>query len=52
VLGRRSVAALPTLLIALGAVFALSRFKKVPEPLIVAVGAALGLLLHPLASHS
>jgi len=52
VLGRRSVADLPTLLIALGAVFALSRFKKVPEPLIVAVGAALGLLLHPLASHS
>ena len=52
VLGRRSVADLPTLLIALGAVFGLSRFKKVPEPLIVAVGAALGLLLHPLASHS
>jgi chromate transporter len=52
VLGQRSVADLPTLLIALGAVLALSRFKKLPEPLVVAVAAALGLLLRPFASHS
>jgi chromate transporter len=52
VLGRRSVTDLPTLLIALAAVLALSRFKKLPEPLVVAAGAALGLLLRPLASHS
>ena len=52
VLGQRSVADLPTLLIALGAGLALSRFKKLPEPLIVVVAAVLGLLLRPLASHS
>jgi chromate transporter len=48
VLGRRSVADLPTLLIALAAVAVLLKFKKLPEPLIVAAGAALGLLLFPL----
>ena len=52
VLGQRSVGDLPTLLIALGAGVALSRFKRLPEPLIVVVAAVLGLLLRPLASHS
>jgi chromate transporter len=51
VLGRRSVADLPTLLIALAAVAVLLKFKKLPEPLIVAAGAALGLLLFPLTRH-
>jgi len=43
--GRLSVADLPTLLIALAAVAVLLKFKKLPEPLIVAAGATLGLLL-------
>jgi chromate transporter len=51
VLGRRSVTDLSTLLMALAAVTVLSRFKKLPEPLIVAAAAALGLLLYPLAHH-
>jgi chromate transporter len=49
VLGRRSVADLPTALIALAAVAVLARFRKLPEPLIVGSAAALGLLLYPLA---
>jgi chromate transporter len=51
VLGRRSVVDLPTLLIALAAVVALWRFKKLPEPTVVAAAAVLGLLLYPLAPH-
>jgi chromate transporter len=49
VLGQRSVADLPTLLIALGAAVGLLAFKKLPEVCIVGVAAVLGLLLHPLA---
>lgn len=45
VLGRRSVVDLPTLLVALAAMAALVRFKKLPEPVIVAGAAALGFLL-------
>jgi len=52
VLGRRSVADLPTLLIALAAVGALWTFKRLPEPVIVAAAAVLGLWLYPLAAHS
>jgi chromate transporter len=51
VLGRRSLVDLPTLLIALTALVVLSRFKKLPEPLIVVAAAAIGLLLFPLVSH-
>jgi chromate transporter len=51
VLGRRSVVDLPTLLIAVSVLVVLSRFKKLPEPLIVAGAAAIGLLLFPLVSH-
>ena len=51
VLSHRSVADLPTLLIAIAAVFALSRFPKLPEPAIVAIAALLGLLLHPQVLH-
>jgi len=51
VLGRRSVVDLPTLLMALAVLVALSRFKKLPEPLIVAAAAAIGLLLFPLVNH-
>ena len=48
VLGRRSVTDLPTLLIALATAAALWRFKKIPEPVIVAVAAVLGLLIFPM----
>ncbi len=51
VLGRRSVIDLPTLLIALATVGALWKFKKVPEPAIVAAAALLGLVIYPLAAH-
>lgn len=51
VLGRRSVIDLATLLIALTVLVLLSRFKKLPEPLVVAAAAAIGLLLFPLVSH-
>jgi chromate transporter len=45
VLGRRSLIDVPTLLIALAAVAALWRLKKVPEPMVIAAAAGLGLLL-------
>ena len=48
VLGRRSLVDVPTVLIALAAVGVLWKFKKVQEPIIVAVAAALGLALFPL----
>ena len=51
VLGRRSIIDLPTLLIALATVGALWKFKKVPEPAIVAAAALLGLVIYPLAVH-
>ena len=52
VLGRRSVIDLPTLLIALATAAAIWKFKKVPEPAIVAAAALLGLVIYPLAAHS
>lgn len=48
VLGRRSIVDLPTLLLALTAVGVLWKIKKLPEPIIVAAAAVLGLLLFPL----
>jgi chromate transporter len=50
VLGHRSIVDLPTLSIALASVVALFAFKKLPELSVVGAAAALGLLLHPLAS--
>lgn len=46
VLGKRSITDVPTLLIALGAYLVLWRTKKVPEPILIAVAAALGLFLY------
>jgi len=46
VLGKRSVTDLPTLILALATVLVLWKFNKLPEPVIVAVAAALGLLLY------
>jgi chromate transporter len=51
VLGRRSVVDLQTLLIALAVLVALSGPKKLPEPLIVAGAAVIGLLLYPLVNR-
>ncbi|MDI3259393.1 MAG: chromate transporter [Sinobacteraceae bacterium] len=47
VLGRRSIVDGPTLLIALAAVGTLWKLKKVPEPVVVAAAAVLGILLFP-----
>jgi chromate transporter len=51
VLGRRSIADLPSLLIALVAVVILWKFRNLPEPVIVVAAAALGLWLYPLVAH-
>jgi len=47
VLGKRSIVDLPTVAIMALAVLALWKFKKLPEPLVVAAAAAAGLALHP-----
>ncbi|HUD24730.1 MAG TPA: chromate transporter [Burkholderiaceae bacterium] len=51
VLGRRSLIDLPTLLTALASIGILLRFRKLPEPVVVASAAALGLLLFPVVRH-
>jgi chromate transporter len=48
VIGQRSISDLPTALLALLTAGALWRFKRLPEPLVVAVAAVAGLLLYPL----
>lgn len=50
VLGQRSIIDLPTLALALGAAALLWRFKKLPEPVVIAIAATVGLLVHPLMS--
>jgi chromate transporter len=49
VLARRSIVDVPTALLALAALGVLWRFRKVPEPAIVAAAALAGLLIHPVA---
>jgi chromate transporter len=49
VIGQRSVTDLATAALALATAALLWRFKKLPEPVIVAVAALAGLLLYPLA---
>lgn len=51
VLAKRSIIDLPTLALALGTVFVLWRFKKLHEPIIVALAAVIGLLIYPLMTH-
>jgi chromate transporter len=51
VLGKRSIVDLPTLTIALVTVVLLWKAKKLPEPVIVAAGALLGLVIYPLARN-
>ena len=52
VLGRRTIVDLPTLLLAAATVGLLWKLKKVPEPVIVAAAALMGLALHPFAGQS
>ncbi|HQQ70092.1 MAG TPA: chromate transporter [Alicycliphilus sp.] len=52
VLGQRSITDWITAALALATAAVLWRFKKIPEPAIVAVAAVIGLLVHPLISHS
>ena len=47
VLGQRSVTDIPTALLALGTVGLLWKMKKLPEPVIVAAAAVIGLLIYP-----
>jgi chromate transporter len=51
VLGKRSIVDLPTLAIALVTVVLLWKAKKLPEPVIVAAAALLGLVIYPLARN-
>ncbi|MEK8033452.1 chromate transporter [Ideonella sp. DXS29W] len=52
VIGQRSITDWITGVIAIATAVVLWRFKKVQEPIIVAVAAAIGLVVHPLLSHA
>jgi chromate transporter len=51
VLAKRSVVDVPTVLLALATVVLLVKFKKLPEPVIVAGAALIGLTVYPLLHH-
>ncbi|CAG2154607.1 chromate transporter [Cupriavidus numazuensis] len=51
VLARRAIVDVPTILLALGTVALLFRFRKLPEPVIVAGAALAGLAIYPLLHH-
>lgn len=51
VLARRSIVDVPSVLLALSSVALLLRFKKLPEPVIVAGAALIGLAAYPLLHH-
>lgn len=51
VLARRSIIDIPTLVLALATVVLLLKFRKLPEPVIVAGAALIGLLVYPLLRH-
>jgi chromate transporter len=48
VLGKRSITDFPTILLAVTTVVLLWKFKKIPEPAIVAAAALIGLLVYPM----
>jgi chromate transporter len=52
VLGKRSIADVPTALLAVATVLLIWRFKKLPEPVVVLAAAIIGLLAYPLARIS
>ena len=51
VLSRRSIVDVPTAALAIATAALLWRFKKLPEPLVVAAAAAIGLAVYPLVRH-
>lgn len=51
VLARRSIVDVPTILLALGTVALLLRFRKLPEPVVIAGAALAGLAIYPLLHH-
>ncbi|MCL9844236.1 chromate transporter [Ralstonia solanacearum] len=51
VLARRSIVDVPTALLALATVVLLLKFKRLPEPVIVAGAALIGLAMYPLLHH-
>jgi len=52
VIGQRSITDLATAALALITVGVLWRFRKVPEPVVVAIAAIAGLVLFPLTKHA
>jgi chromate transporter len=46
VLGRRALTDIPTVLIALATWFVFSRYKKIPEPLVILAAGVVGLVVH------
>jgi chromate transporter len=52
VIGQRSITDWVTAAVALVTVGVLWRFKKLPEPVVVVAAAVLGLVLHPLMTHT
>lgn len=46
VLGRRALTDIPTVLIALATWLVFSRFKKLPEPVVIIAAGIVGLVLH------
>ena len=51
VLGRKSIVDIPTAALAIGTAFLLWKFKKLPEPVIVAGAAIIGLAVYPFLHH-
>ncbi|WP_070398436.1 chromate transporter [Hydrogenophaga sp. PML113] len=51
VIGTRSIKDVPTALLALVTAALLWRFKKLPEPIVVAAAALIGLVVYPIVSH-
>ncbi len=52
VIGQRSITDWITAALAVATAALLWRFKKLPEPVVVLVAAAIGLVVHPLVSHA
>lgn len=51
VLAKRSIVDVPTILLALGTVALLLKFKKLPEPVIITCAALIGLAVYPVLHH-
>ena len=51
VIAKRSIVDIPTALIAVITIAVLWKFKKLPEPIVVAAAALLGLVIYPLLHH-